>query len=256
MCDDILRGSSYGLDFSVMAKARVIVAAPCWSTSTIPAGCATVISARLTIPGRVGPVARHIGPQDHRVVDVTTEMHGRAARGPRRQGCNRRAVRGLRAVRRHTASTAGLPSVADPLPPAYPVLANCGSLPSGLASVDRDHATDRASARHPRQTPRNRRQPHGDRRGSRSHARGRHRRGPSGWRRRRCEQDRFTAPAGRRPRAPGRVNSCPQDLTGVAPPAMSNLSSLCTGRVHVQPSSRSLQVAGRRLRPCMVCAGR
>ena len=58
---------------------------------------------------------------------------------------------------------AGLPSVADPLPPAYPILANCGSLPSGLASVDRDHATDRASARHPRQTPRNRRQPHGDR---------------------------------------------------------------------------------------------
>ena len=69
MCDDILRGSSHGLDFSVIAKARVIVAAPCWSTSTIPAGCATVISARLTIPGRVGPVARHIGPQDHRVVD-------------------------------------------------------------------------------------------------------------------------------------------------------------------------------------------
>ena len=34
-------------------------------------------------------------------------MHGRAARGPRRQGCNRGAVRGLRAVRRHMASTAG-----------------------------------------------------------------------------------------------------------------------------------------------------
>ena len=62
-------------------------------------------------------------------VEVTTEMHGRAARGPRRQGCNRRAVRGLRAVRRHMASTAGLPS--------------------GLASVDLDCATDRASARHP-----------------------------------------------------------------------------------------------------------
>ena len=28
MCDDILRGSPYGLDFSVMAKARVIVAPP------------------------------------------------------------------------------------------------------------------------------------------------------------------------------------------------------------------------------------
>ena len=177
-----------------------------------------------------------------RTVEVTTEMHGRAARGPRRQGCNRGAVRGLRAVRRHMASTAGLPSVADPLPPAYPILANCGSLPSGLASVDRGRATDRPS-------PRNRRQPHGDRCGSRSHARG-------GTRRRRCEQDRFTAPTGRGPRAPGRVNSCPQDLTGVAGTAMPNLSPLCTGRVHAQPTSRSRQVDGRRLRPRMVSAGR
>ena len=96
MCDDILRGSPYGLDFSVMAKARVIVAPPCWSTSTIPAGCATVISARLTIPGRVGPVARHIGPQDHRVVDVTTEMQqgssSRPARGTPAHGVDSRAA--------------------------------------------------------------------------------------------------------------------------------------------------------------------
>ena len=98
MCDDILRGSPYGLDFSVMAKDWVIVAPPCWSTSTIPAGCATVISARLTIPGRVGPVARHIGPQDHRVVDVTTEMHGRAARGLR--AVRRPAQRGRPALDR------------------------------------------------------------------------------------------------------------------------------------------------------------
>ena len=31
---------------------------------------------------------------------------------------------------------AGQPSVADPLSTAYPILANCGPLPSGLASVD------------------------------------------------------------------------------------------------------------------------
>ena len=142
-------------------------------------------------------------------------------------------------------STAGLPTVADPLSTAYPILANCGSLPSGLASVDRDRATARPS-------PRNRRQPLGDRRGSRSHARGWHPREPSGWRRPRCEQDRFTAPGGRRPRAPGRVNSCPQDPPAVAGTAMSNLSPLCTGRVHAQPTSRSRQVAGRRLRPRMV----
>ena len=187
MCDDILRGSPYGLDFSVMAKARVIVAPPCWSTSTIPAGCATVISARLTIPGRVGPVARHIGPQDHRVVDVTTEIQ---------QGSSSRPARGTPA-----------------------------------------HGVD-------------------SRRGSRSHTRCRHPREPSGWRRRRCEQDRFTAPGGRGPRAPGRVNSFPQDPPGVAGTAMSNLSPLCTGRVHAQPTSRSRQVDGRRLRPRMVSAGR
>ena len=141
MCDDILRGSPYGLDFSVMAKARVIVAPPCWSTSTIPAGCATVISARLTIPGRVGPVARHIGPQDHRVVDVTTEMQQEE---PAIAACARYA---------------GQPSVADPLSTAYPILANCGSrgaVAQRTASVDRDRATDRPS-------PRNRRQPLGDR---------------------------------------------------------------------------------------------
>ena len=200
MCDDILRGSPYGLDFSVMAKARVIVAPPCWSTSTIPAGCATVISARLTIPGRVGPVARHIGPQDHRVVDVTTEMHGQS----REQACARYA---------------GQPSVADPLSTAYPILATLRAVAQRTGERRRDRATDRPS-------PRNRRQPHGDRCGSRSHARGWHPREPSGWRRRRCEQDRFTAPGGRRPRAPGRVNSCPQDLTGVAGTAMRDLSPL------------------------------
>ena len=113
-----------------------------------------------------------------------------------------------------------------------------------------------SGTRRARASPRNRRQPHVDRRGSRSHTRCRHPREPSGWRRRRCEQDRFTAPGGRRPRAPGRVNSCPQDLTGVAGTAMSNLSPLCTGRVHAQPTSRSRQVAGRRLRPRMVSAGR
>ena len=156
MCDDILRGSSYGLDFSVIAKDWVIVAAP---------GCATAISARLTIPGRVGPVARHVGPQDHRVVDdpvyrrcgrfqdayplvsagisvstvaVTTEMHGRAARGPRRQGCNRGAVRGLRAVRRHTASTAGA------VPGAILDVVTRGSH-RGAAAV----AVNRTGSRHP-----------------------------------------------------------------------------------------------------------
>ena len=167
MCDDILLGSPYGLDFSAMAKARVIVAAP---------GCATAISARLTIPGRVGPVARHIGPQDHRVVDdpvyrrcgafqdayplvsarssvstvkVTTEMHGRAARDPRRQGCNRGAVRGLRAVRRHTASTAGRPAT------WHIVDLDCATL------TGRQHGTQRHWPRP--STPPNRRQPHGDR---------------------------------------------------------------------------------------------
>ena len=113
-----------------------------------------------------------------------------------------------------------------------------------------------SGTRRARPSPRNRRQPHVDRRGSRSHTRCRHPREPSGWRRRRCEQDRFTAPGGRGPRAPGRVNSCPQDLTGVAGTAMSNLSPLCTGRVHAQPTSRSRQVDGRRLRPRMVSAGR
>ena len=193
MCDDILRGSPYGLDFSVMAKARVIVAAPGWSTSTIPAGCVTAISARLTIPGRVGPVARHIGLQDHRVVDVTTEMQ-RCMEEPR-EARDARDVTG----EQH-------------------------------AACARYAGTRR---RQPAWFPE-----------------------PSGWRRRRCEQDRFTAPAGRRPRAPGRVNSLPQDLTGVAGIAMPNLSPLCTGRVHVQPSSRSRQVDGRRLRPRMVSAGR
>ena len=122
-------------------------------------------------------------------MEVTTEMHGRAARGPRRQGCNRGAVRGLRAVRRHMASTAG-------------------AVPGAMLGW----------------------------------------REPSGWRRRRCEQDRFTAPGGRRPRAPGRVNSCPQDLTGVAGTAMRQplapVHGTCSRPAHIAvPAGRRPAVA-------------
>ena len=71
---------------------------------------------------------------------------------------------------------------------------------------------------------------------------------PSGWRRRRCEQDRFTAPGGRRPRAPGRVNSCPQDLTGVAGTAMRQplapVNRLCSRPAHIAvPAGRRPAVA-------------
>ena len=82
-----------------------------------------------------------------RTVAVTTAMHGRAARGPRRQGCNRGGVRRLRAVRRHTASTAGRPAGWQASTVTAP-------------QTGRQHGTPALAGTG---TPRNRRQPHGDR---------------------------------------------------------------------------------------------
>ena len=103
MCDDILRGSPYGLDFSVMAKARVIVAPPCWSTSTIPAGLRdSHPRPPNTIPGRVGPVTPSPVISPHRTLSGPP---GSLGWWTSRQRCKWKSrhfhpSRGLRAVRR------------------------------------------------------------------------------------------------------------------------------------------------------------